>query len=79
MEYLFLILSYMFLGFFWGTPVALFIWFIYSFVRFIKRDKDNPEECHTRKKWFVFSGIVSVIDIAFTVLVIIGMNELEYM
>ena len=75
MEYLF----YLFVALFWGTPVALFIWFIYSFVRFLKRNKDDPEECHTRKKRFVLSGIVSVIDIAFTVLIIIGMSELEHM
>ncbi len=79
MEYIILAFAYIMIALFWVSPIALFIWFIYSLIRLIRCNKEDKGEFYRSKRRLIISGILTAVDIAFTILVITGMSELEYM
>lgn len=54
----------------YGIPVAVLIWFIYSIVKFVKRDKSDKRYCRMCIISLCISGLLLITIIAFYLFVI---------
>lgn len=54
----------------YGIPVAVLIWFIYSIVQFVKRDKNDKRHCRMCIISLCISGLLLITIIAFYLFVI---------
>ena len=64
---------------FWGTPIALVIWFIVSLVRFLKTPKTDEKRNMLRKQLIISSvllGILIALIAALFIMLAIGISHM---
>jgi hypothetical protein len=52
-------------GLFFVFPCIELLWLTVSIIRYVKRNKENEQDCHSRKNQVIISGSVLALNIAY--------------